>query len=106
MQNSSCWSLKNSKGFAYVKDNDSLISQKNKIKNFNPKIIKVNTRKLDKFLKNINNNYFLTNSNKENLSFCFRNIKKLKLRTHLLSETIRRFKGLNYRQQIIFKKKI
>ncbi len=95
----------NSKCFAYVKDNDSLISQKIKSKNFNPKIIKVNTRKLDKFLKNINNNYFLTNSNKENLSFVLEISKKLKLRTHLLSETIRRFKGLNYRQQIIFKKK-
>ena len=53
----------------------------------------------------IKNDYFLTSNNKENLSFIFEISKKLKLNNKLLLKTLQNFKGLKYRQQIIYKKK-
>ena len=94
-----------SKCFAYVKKNDELINKKLKSKKFKTKIVKVDIKKFDKFLKKIKNNYFLSDSNKENLSFVIAISKKLKLKKNLLFKTIQKFKGLKYRQQIIFKKK-
>ncbi len=90
---------------AFVKENDYLINKELKSKIFNSKIIKVNTKKVNTFLKKISNNYFLTETNIENLSFVLEISKKLNLKTKLLIETIQNFKGLKYRQQIIFKKK-
>ena len=91
--------------FAYVKKDDDLINKKLKSKKFKTKIVKVDTKKFYKFLKKIKNNNFLSNSNKENLSFVIAISKKLKLKKNLLFKTIEKFKGLKYRQQIIFKKK-
>ena len=90
---------------AFVKSDDLLISRKLKTKKFNCKIVKVNTKKnYNDFLK-INNRYFLTESNRENLSFIIELAKRLKLKNHILQKTIKNFKGLKYRQQIIIQKK-
>ena len=94
-----------SKCFAYVKKDDELINNKLKSKKYKTKILKVDIKKFDKFLKKIKNNNFLSDSNKENLSFVIAISKKLKLNKNLLLKTIQKFKGLKYRQQIIFKKK-
>ena len=94
-----------SKCFAYVKKDDELINKKLKSKKFKTKIVKVDMKKFDKFLKKIKNNYFFSDSNKENLSFVIAISKKLKLKKNLLFKTIQKFKGLKYRQQIIFKGK-
>ena len=90
---------------AFVKKNDDLIKKKLNSKNFRSKIIKVDTKKSNSFFKDIKNEYFLTETNKENLSFIFEISKKLKLKNNLLLKTINKFKGLKYRQQIILKKK-
>ncbi len=74
-------------------------------KNFKSKIIKVDTKKSNSFFKDIKNEYFSTETNKENLSFILEISKKLKLKNNLLLKTINKFKGLKYRQQIILKKK-
>ena len=50
-------------------------------------------------------NYFFTDANKENLSFILAISKKLNFKKRLLEKTIRNFRGLKYRQQIIYKKK-
>ncbi len=89
---------------AFVKKNDSLISKEIRKSKFRCKIIKVDNRNTNKFLKNINNNFFLTETNKENLSFILAISNKLKLKRSLLKKTILNFKGLNYRQQVILKK--
>ena len=47
----------------------------------------------------------MTEANKENLSFVLEISKKLNLKKNLLLKTFKNFKGLNYRQQIIFKNK-
>ena len=90
---------------AFVKKNDLLIDKELKLNRFRGKIIKVNTKNNDNFLKNINNNFFLSETNKENLSFVLEISKNLNLKNNLLIKTIQTFKGLKYRQQVIFKKK-
>ncbi|WP_440935378.1 UDP-N-acetylmuramoyl-L-alanine--D-glutamate ligase [Candidatus Pelagibacter sp.] len=90
---------------AFVKSDDVLISRKLKTKKFNCKIVKVNTKKNYNDLLEIKNKYFLTESNKENLSFIIELAKKLKLKNYLLQKTIKNFKGLKYRQQIILQKR-
>lgn len=90
---------------AFVKSDDVLISRKLKTKKFNCKIIKVNTKKNYNDFLEIKNKYFLTESNRENLSFIIELAKKLKLKNYLLQKTIKNFKGLKYRQQIIIQKK-
>ena len=90
---------------AFVKKDDSLINRELRLNKFKSKIIKVNTNKNDKFFKEINNEYFLTETNKENLLFVLEISRKLKLKKNLLIKAVQNFKGLKYRQQIIFKKK-
>ena len=90
---------------AFVKSDDVLISRKLKTKKFNCKIVKVNTKKNYNSFLEIKNKYFLTESNRENLSFIIELAKKLKLKNYLLQKTIKNFKGLKYRQQIILQKK-
>ena len=90
---------------AFVKSDDVLISRKLKTKKFNCKIVKVNTKKNYNDFLEIKNKYFLTESNRENLSFIIELVKKLKLKNYLLQKTIKNFKGLKYRQQIIVQKK-
>ncbi len=90
---------------AFVKSNDVLILRKLKNKKFNCKIIKVNTKKNYNDFMEIKNEYFLTESNRENLSFIIELARKLKLKNYLLQKTIKNFRGLKYRQQIIIQKK-
>ena len=87
---------------AFVKKDDVLIKKELRSGKFSSKIIKVDTKKIN-FLSNINNDYFTTETNKENLSFVFEISKRLKLNQYLLVKTIQKFRGLKYRQQIIFK---
>ena len=99
--------LKNqSKGnFAFVKKNDFLISKELKANRLNSKVIKINTKKNNKLIENTKNKYFLTETNKENFLFAFEISKILKLKQRLIEKTIHRFNGLEFRQQIIFKRK-
>ena len=91
--------------FAFVKKDDLLIKKHIKFNSFNGKIIRINTKETKNFLKNLNNKYFSTETNKENLSFVFELSRKLKLRNSIFIKTIQKFNGLKYRQQIIFKRK-
>tara|TARA_Y100001958_G_C21242585_1_gene570953 strand:+ start:427 stop:1725 length:1299 start_codon:yes stop_codon:yes gene_type:complete len=93
------------KHFAFVKKDDPLILKELKNKRYKSRIIKVDTKKNYKFLKKINNNYFSTEANLENLMFVIEISKKLKLKSNLFEKSIQQFKGLKYRQQIIFKSK-
>ena len=87
----------------FVKKNDSFIKKGLKFTKIKSKIIKINTKKDDKLLSHQKNEYFLTEANKENLLFVLEIIKKFKLNKQLLNKTIQKFKGLKYRQQIIYK---
>ena len=93
------------KSIALVKENDPLISKVIKKGKFKQKIIKVGTLKNDKIFNQLKNQYFLSFGNKENLSFILKISKILKLDNKKLFRTLNNFKGLKYRQQIIFEKK-
>ena len=94
------------------KDDLSIVNIKNfyikreiKSKNFLPKIIKIEKGVDSNFLKKINNQYFNTDGNKENLKFVLEVAKILKLKKDSLIKTLKKFKGLKYRQEIIFQSK-
>ena len=90
--------------FAYVKKNDELITKKIKRSKYKAKIYKVQTSNLNIKLNKITNEYFISDGNKENLLFILKIASKLKLNKTKLIRTINRFKGLDYRQQIIYDK--
>jgi len=93
------------KDFAILNIKNSYIKKELKSKNFLPKIIKIRKRINNIFLKKINNQYFNTEGNKENLKFVLEVAKILKLKKNPLINTLKKFKGLKYRQEIIFKSK-
>ena len=90
--------------FSFIKKNDPLIQKGLKGKKFGCKIIKVNTNKNNDVVKKLNNEYFANQANRENLSFILSISKKFELKKGLLMNTIKTFRGLKYRQQIIYKK--
>ena len=93
------------KSIAFVKKNDRLISKIIDKSNLKQKIIKVDLVKTNKMLHQIKNKYFLSSGNKENLSFVLKISETLKLNNKILLRTLNKFKGLKYRQQIIFENK-
>ena len=90
---------------AFINKNDYFISKKIKRNKYKSKLIKVDTKKISRFIKQKYNYYFFTRTNKENLSFVLDISKKINLKKDLLNETIKNFKGLKYRQQVVFQKK-
>ena len=82
-------------------ENISNFLEKNNFKN---KIIKVNTRLSKKLISKFKNKYFSSLSNQENLSFVLKIIERFRINKKLLIKTISNFKGLKFRQQIIYNK--
>jgi UDP-N-acetylmuramoylalanine--D-glutamate ligase len=95
----------NRNDFAFL--NTKNIHLKKELKNNKvfSKIIRINKKADLKFLEKINNPYFKTEGNKENLSFIIEISKKFLIRKKNLLKTLKNFKGLKYRQQIIYKSK-
>ncbi len=87
---------------AFVKGNDPVINKKLRKNKYKQKIIKINTSSTPKLFEKINNKYFLSFGNRENLIFVLKICQILKLKREKLLKTINKFKGLKYRQQIIF----
>ena len=90
---------------AFINKNDPLITKKIDNYNLKQKIIKIDSKKSNKIYNQIKNEYFLSSGNKENLSFVLKILKIFKLNNKILLKTLNKFKGLKYRQQIIFKNK-
>ena len=90
---------------AFINKDDPLITKKIDNNNLKQKIIKIDSKKSNKIYNQIKNEYFLSSGNKENLSFVLKILKIFKLNNKILLKTLNKFKGLKYRQQIIFKNK-
>ena len=90
---------------AFIKKNDLLISNQIKKNNFKQKIIEVDSFDSSKLLSKLKNKYFLSFGNRENLSFVLKISQSLRLNYKDLIKTLNKFKGLKYRQQIIFENK-
>ena len=81
------------------------IKRELKQKKFAPSILKIEKYISDKFIKKIDNHYFDTDGNKENLTFVLKVSKILKLKNNLLLKSLKNFKGLSFRQEIIHNSK-
>ena len=99
--------IKNQKkgSVSFINKHDLNINNKVKKNNYKSKIVKVNTRPSNKLLDFFKNDYFLSSSNKENLLFVLEIAKRFKIRRSVLFDVIKNFRGLKYRQQIIYSKK-
>ena len=93
------------KDLAILNTKNFYIKRELKSKNFLPKIIKIEKDLNNNFLKKIDNQYFNTDGNKENLRFILEVAKILKLKKKILIKTLKKFKPLKYRQEKIFQSK-
>ena len=93
------------KDLAILNTKNFYINKQLKTKNFLPKIIKIKKEINNIFLKKIDNQYFKTDGNMENLKFILEVAKILKLKKNILIKTLKKFKGLKYRQETIFQSK-
>ena len=91
--------------FSFLDLNSPYINKFIKKNRFNSKIIKIKKNSIKTKLNYIKNKLFLTQGNIQNLSFVFAIIKKLNLNAKKTLNTINNFKGLKFRQEIIFKAK-
>ena len=81
------------------------IKRELKQKKLAPSILKIENYTNDKFIKKIDNHYFNTDGNRENLTFVLKVSKLLNLKNNLLLKTLKNFKGLSFRQEIIHNSK-
>ena len=88
----------------FVNKNDHLIQKRIKIKKPKLKLVNIDTKLNNFILKKIRNKYFLSKSNQANLAFVIEMIKKFNIKSNKLFKSVNRFKGLNYRQKIIYNK--
>jgi len=93
------------KNYAFIEYKNNYLNnliKKNKVKS---KIYRINYKKYKKYYKLIDNYYFNNKSNIKNLSFIFGLSKCLKFKIKKIIDVINKFKGLNFRQQVIYKSK-
>ena len=95
----------NKNSITFINKHDKHIQNKIKSNKYKSKIIKVDTKPKKKYENIFKNGYFLSASNKENLSFVIEIAKKFNVKKSNLIYIVKKFKGLKYRQQIIFKDK-
>ena len=93
----------NDKDFAFLNTRNKYLKKEIKKNKIFSKIVDVNFKKFNNLRKKINNPYFLTLGNQENLSFIFALTLQLKLKIKKIVETINKFKGLEYRQEIVYR---
>ena len=93
------------KDFSFFNINNKYLKKEIRGNKLNSQIINVNIESIKKYSKKIRNPYFLTEGNKQNLSFIFAIVKKLRLKKTNLFKIINNFRGLKFRQQIIYQSK-
>ncbi len=93
------------KDFTFIENENDFLNELIKNNQIKSKIIKIDYSKNQKYFRKIDNIYFNNPSNKKNLSFVFSIAKVLKLNLKTVINIANKFKGLDYRQQIIYKSK-
>ena len=76
-----------------------------KLKKLKSKLITINSKDCNFLLKKINNKYFKSKGNIENLAFAYRIVKNLKVNDETIVKAVNKFRGLPHRQEIIFSNK-
>ena len=93
------------KDYSFLNTNNKLLKKEISKKKLSSKIINVNIKPMNQDLLKIKNTYFLNEGNKQNLLHVFAVAKKLGVKKSILFKTLDSFKGLKFRQQIIYKSK-
>ena len=93
------------KDYSFLNVNNKFIKKEIYKKKLNSKIINVNIKSINQGLLKLKNTYFLTEGNKQNLLHVFAIAKKFGVNKIILFKTINNFKGLKFRQQIIYESK-
>ena len=91
--------------FAFFNKKSFLIKKELKNKNIKSKIINVEDKLNSSYRKLIKNEYFNNKNNQQNLSYIFAICKKLKIDKKNIIKITNSFKGLKFRQQIIYNSK-
>ena len=76
-----------------------------KLKKLKSKLIEINKNDYNFLLHKINNQYFRSKGNIENLAFAYRITKNLKVNNATIIRALNKFKGLPHRQEVIFSNK-
>ena len=99
--------IKNQKksGYAYIEKDNKYLKKILLNTKKNPKIIFVNFRNIENIKSSIINPYFKKINNLKNLSFIFEISKKLGLNKEKILRSLNSFRGLKFRQQIIYENK-
>jgi len=93
------------KDYSFLNKNNKFLKKEINKEKLNSKIINVNIKSMNQNLLKIKNTYFLTEGNKQNLLHVFAVAKKLGVNKNILFKTVDNFKGLKFRQQIIYESK-
>ncbi len=95
----------NNKDYAFIDNENNFLNKLIENNQIKSKVIKINYLKNKNYFKKIDNIYFNNPSNRKNLSFVFSIAKIFKINSKTVINTANKFKGLDYRQQIIYKSK-
>ena len=76
-----------------------------KTKKLKSKLIPIKKLGCDLLIKKINNKYFKSKGNIENMAFAYRIAKNLKINDKIIIKGLKKFKGLPHRQEIVFSDK-
>jgi len=74
-------------------------------KKLKSKLIQIGKSSYKLLIKKINNKYFKSKGNIENMTFAYRIAKNLKIRDKTIIKCLNKFKGLPHRQEIVFSNK-
>ena len=97
-----------SSDFSYINSANKyskLIKNIFKSKKLKSKLVLINNSNHNILLKKINNKYFKSKGNIENLNFACRIAKNLKISDKIIIKAVNKFKGLPHRQEMIFSNK-
>jgi len=75
------------------------IFKKRKIKS---KLVYINKSKYNLLIKKINNKYFQSEGNIENMIFAYQIAKNLKIKDKIIIKSLNEFRGLSHRQEVVF----
>ena len=94
--------------YSYINYNNKYFTTIKKIfkfKKIKSELIVVNQFNYGLFLKKLNNKYFKSQGNIDNLAFAYNIAKKFNITDKDIIKALNKFKGLNHRQEIVFKNK-
>jgi UDP-N-acetylmuramoylalanine--D-glutamate ligase len=91
--------------YSFLDLSNRLIISEFKKTNIRSKVIDVKSVRYSSLLNKVKNEYFLTDGNKQNLSFIISILDTIKIKKKNLLKVINNFKPLKFRQEVVFKSK-